>query len=141
MLKSVDPLLNGDLLKILADMGHGDTLAVVDRNYPSHRYGVPVVRLDGVSLAPVLRSILTVFPLDSFVESPVERMEIDGKPDALSPVHRAAAEEASHAEGRKVSVASVARSVFYERVSSVAAIVHTGEEVGYSCFILRKGVV
>lgn len=141
MLKSIDPLLSGDLLKILADMGHGDTLAVVDRNFPSHRYGVPVVRFDGVALAPVLRSILTVFPLDSFADKPVERMEIDNEPDTLSPVHREVAVLTEEAEGRAIGVAGVARSAFYDRVSTVSAIVHTGEQVGYSCFTLRKGVV
>lgn len=141
MLKSIDPLLNGDLLKVLADMGHGDTLAVVDRNFPSHRYGLPVLRFDGVDLVTMVRSILTVYPLDSFVDSPVERMEIDGEPDALSVVHRGVQEVAGAAEGRDVSVAGVPRLHFYDRAATAYAFVHTGETVGYSCFLLRKGVV
>lgn len=141
MLKSIDPLLSGDLLKCLADLGHGDELAVVDRNYPSYRHGLPVMRFDGVGIAAMTSAILSVFPLDSFVSSPIVRMEIDGDPDRLSDVHSEVHHLAAQSEGRDVVVTGIERTAFYDLVSGAAAIVHTGETEGYSCFLLRKGVV
>jgi L-fucose mutarotase len=141
MLKSIDPLLSGDLLKVLADMGHGEVIAVVDRNYPSYRYDVPVIRLDGVDASPAIAAVLSVMPLDTFVPSPITRMEIDDHPESLNEVHAEVVTVASNAEGRAAQVAGVPRSTFYELTKGVAAIVHTGETFGYSCFLLRKGVV
>ena len=80
MLKGIDPLLSGDLLKILDDMGHGDVLLLVDRNYPAAASGKPVVRLGEVSVLRAATAILSVFPLDSFVDHPLERMEVDDDP-------------------------------------------------------------
>lgn len=141
MLKSIDPLLSGDVLKVLADMGHGDVIAVVDRNYPSHRYGLPVIRLDGVAVAPVINAIVSVMPLDGFVSNPVSRMEIDDHPEVLNEVHQEVRDLVSSAEGRDIEVAGVPRSEFYDLTAGATAIVHTGETVGYSCFLLKKGVV
>jgi L-fucose mutarotase len=33
MLKNINPLLNGAILKALSDMGHGDEVVVVDAHY------------------------------------------------------------------------------------------------------------
>ena len=71
MLKGVDPLLNGELLKILDEMGHGDQLLLVDRNYPAAAAGRPVVRLGEVGVERAVAAILSVFPLDSFVAHPL----------------------------------------------------------------------
>ena len=80
MLKGIDPLLSGDLLKILDDMGHGDRLLLVDRNYPAASSGKPVVRLGEVSIIRAATAILSVFPLDSFIDHPLERMVVEGDP-------------------------------------------------------------
>src|SRR4051794_22646333 len=76
MLKGIDPLLNGDLLKVLDDMGHGDQLLVADRNYPAAAAGRPVVRLGESGAERVIGAILSVFPLDAFVRHPLERMAV-----------------------------------------------------------------
>ena len=39
MLKHIPKLLTGELLKILNDMGHGDTLVLADANFPRRRSG------------------------------------------------------------------------------------------------------
>ena len=80
MLKGIDPLLSGDLLKILDDMGHGDLLLLVDRNYPAAASGKPVIRLGEASILRAATAILSVLPLDSFVDHPLERMEVDDDP-------------------------------------------------------------
>lgn len=141
MLKGVDPLLSGDLLKILDDMGHGDQLLLVDRNYPAMSSGRPVIRLGEVTVLRAAAAILSVFPLDSFIDTPVERMEVDNDPSTTTDVQDALLELASQAEGRDLVFGVVPRLEFYERAKNVYAVVHTLDTVPYGCFILHKGVV
>jgi L-fucose mutarotase len=141
MLKGVDPLLSGDLLKILDDMGHGDRLLLVDRNYPAASSGRPVVRLGEVSILRAAQAILSVLPLDGFVEHPLERMEVDEDPALTTPVQDALLALATEKEGRQLEYAVVPRLEFYERAATAYAVVHTLDALPYGCFILQKGVV
>jgi len=141
MLKGVDPLLSGDLLKTLDDMGHGDVLMLVDRNYPAAASGKPVIRLGEVTVLRAARAILSVFPLDSFIELPLERMEVDNDPALTTPTQDALLDMACEAEGRDLSYAVVPRLEFYERAKSAYAVVHTLDAVPYGCFLLHKGVI
>jgi L-fucose mutarotase len=141
VLRNIDPLLEGSLLLHLDQMGHGDVLALVDRNFPSYRYGAPVVELRGVNVPDAARAILSVFPLDQFVESPMCRMQIDGSPDEISLPSQALIELAVAAELRPVGLESVDRFEFYQRAASAQLFVQTGETVGYSCYFLIKGTV
>lgn len=141
MLKGVDPLLSGDLLKILDDMGHGDQLLLVDRNYPAVSSGRPVIRLGEVTVLRAATAILSVFPLDSFIDTPLERMEVDNDPSTTTDAQVALLALASQAEGRDLVFGVVPRLDFYERAKNVYAVVHTLDTVPYGCFILHKGVV
>ncbi|HLS40254.1 MAG TPA: RbsD/FucU domain-containing protein [Ornithinicoccus sp.] len=141
MLKGIDPLLTGSLLAILDEMGHGDVLGLVDRNFPAYRYEAPVIDLRGADTAAAARAVLQVFPLDSFVEAPVRRMEIDGEPDTVTEATAALSRLAAEAEGREVTIASVERFDFYEQAKGAMAFVQTGETIPYSCYLLQKGVV
>ena len=84
MLKNIDPLLTGSLLSHLDRMGHGDLLGLVDRNFPAHRYGAPVIDFRGVDTGAASAALLSVFPLDGFVDEAVHRMEIDDAPDEIT---------------------------------------------------------
>jgi L-fucose mutarotase len=141
MLKGVDPLLSGDLLKILDDMGHGDVLMLVDRNYPAAASGKPVVRLGEVTILRAATAILSVFPLDSFSERPLERMEVDNDPTLTTATQDELLQLASAAEGRPLTYAVVPRLDFYERAKGAYAVVHTLDAVPYGCFLLHKGVI
>lgn len=141
MLKDIDPLLTGELLHHLDQLGHGDVLGLVDRNFPAYRYGRPVVDLRGADTAATARALLSVLPLDGFVEHSVHRMEIDGEPETEHEATRALARIAADAEGRQIAIASVERFAFYEQAAQAALFVQTGETVPYSCYLLRKGVV
>ena len=141
MLKGVDPLLNGDLLKILDEMGHGDQLLVADRNYPAFSAGRPVVRLGECGAERVIAAILTVFPLDAFVEHPLERMEVKDDPSLTTPGQDRVLEIARSTHPRPLEYGVVPRLEFYRRATDVYAVVHTLESAPYSCFILQKGVV
>lgn len=141
MLKGVDPLLSGDLLKVLDDMGHGDQLALVDRNFPAQSSGRPVIRLGEVSIMRAARAILSVLPLDSFQPHPLERMEVEDDPARTTPVQEELLALASGAEGRPLEYGIIPRLDFYDRVKGVYAVVHTLDSVPYGCFVLHKGVV
>ena len=141
MLKGVDPLLSGDLLKILDDMGHGDQLALVDRNFPATSSGRPVIRLGEVTILRAAEAILSVLPLDSFQPHPLERMEVEDDPARTTAVQGDLLRLAQETEGRPLEFGVIPRLDFYTRVRHVYAVVHTLDAVPYGCFILHKGVV
>jgi len=141
MLKGLHPYLNGELLKVLDEMGHADQLLLVDRNYPAFAASKPVVRLAATSIEEVLGAILSVFPLDHFVEEPIWRMEVSDDATKITPTQERVVQLVQSVEGVGVRCGVVPRGEFYARAAKVFAIVHTLEPAPYSCFILQKGVV
>jgi L-fucose mutarotase len=141
VLKNIDPLLGAELLGHLAAMGHGDVLAVVDRNYPAASTARRLVSLPGADVTSAARAILTVFPVDTFVEPAVLRMGAVGDEDAVPPVHADLQAVVDEAEGRAVATAAVERFEFYRRAAEAYLVVATTEARPYGCFLLTKGVV
>ncbi len=141
MLKGTDPLLSGDLLKVLDDMGHGDLLLLVDRNYPATASGKQVIRLGEASIVRAATAILSVLPLDSFVAHPLERMEVDDDPTLTTPAQDELLALARRAEGRELEYGVIPRLDFYRRAAEAFAVVHTLDAQPYGCFILHKGVI
>ena len=141
MLKGIDPLLSGDLLKILDDMGHGDQLLLVDRNYPAAASGKQVIRLGEVGVLRAAKAILSVYPLDSFIDFPLERMEVEDDPNKTTSLQNDVLSLACKAENRDLEYGVIPRLNFYERAKQAYAVVHTLETQPYGCFILHKGVI
>jgi len=141
MLKGIDPLLSGELLHVLDTMGHADQLALVDRNFPAASAGRPVIRLGEVGVVRALSAILTVFPLDSFVERPLERMEVDDDASIVTDNQRLVLDAASREHGAPLDYGIIKRLDFYKRVRDVSVVIHTLEPQPWGCFILQKGVV
>jgi L-fucose mutarotase len=145
MLKGLDPLLTADLLYALRAMGHGDELVLCDANFPAdavahHTTLGRVVRLAGASAPQAARAILSVLPLDSFVEHPAACMEAADQAEPLA-VHREVQTEVDAANGRPTPLAPVERFAFYERARHAYCVVATGERRFYGCFIFAKGVI
>jgi len=138
MLIGINPLLTPDLLHALAAMGHGDTIVLVDANYPATR-GKRTLDLAGADVVQALRAILAHLPLDSFVPDPACVMQVVGDPAAVPPVceqmNRVLAEH-----GQKPAT-SVERHAFYAAAESAYAIVRTGERRFYGNILLTKGVI
>lgn len=146
MLKSIDPLLNADVLQALRAMGHGDDLVLCDANFPADSIARQtvlgrVLRIDGVGTTEAARAILSVLPLDEAVDDPVRRMEIVGQPDELPPVHRELQAEIDAAEGRPRPLGSLERFAFYEAARRAYCVIATGEPRFYGCFLIKKGVI
>ncbi len=146
MLKNLDPLLNADVLYALRAMGHGDTLVLSDTNFPSDaiarqtRLG-KLLRIDNATSARAARAILSVMPLDTFVENAAARMEVVGNPTEIPPVQREVQAEIDRAEGKSWPMGSIERMAFYEHAKRAYCVIATGETRFYGCFIFTKGVI
>ena len=141
MLKKISPLLSPELLKILAEMGHGDELVLADGNFPSASMAQRLVRADGHGIPALLAAILQLFPLDTFVERPVALMTVvpghNYQPtiwDEYRSIIQASGEPFTDFE-------YIERFAFYERAKKAFAVLATGESALYANIILKKGVV
>jgi len=141
MLKGIHPLLHADLLHALASMGHGDELVIADANFPWASIGRRVVHLAGASAADALDAILTLFPLDDFVDQPALTMQVVGDPDAVPEPVRDFAEVFTKHGLADTEMGRLDREAFYARARSAFAIVRTGELRPYGNILLVKGVI
>ncbi|MCP5433305.1 MAG: ribose ABC transporter [Alphaproteobacteria bacterium] len=143
MLKGIPPELTPDLLHVLASMGHGDEIVLVDQNFPSASVAgeAPLIELPGVSAPRAARAVLALMPLDDFVEASAFRMEVVGDPARWEEVQSEVAAEIAAAEPRAPGMASLERHAFYARAKEAFAVVRTGETRLYGCFLFKKGIV
>jgi len=140
MLRGIDPILGPDLLHALRAMGHGDEIAVVDANYPATSNATRLIRIDGVDAVRVVDAILSVMPLDTFVDVAAFRMEVVDDAKKVPPVCREFEKVvARHAPGHEVG--AIERFEFYKRANLAFAHVATGERRLYGNLILKKGVI
>lgn len=143
MLVGIDPILNADVLYALRAMGHGDDLIIVDTNFPADSVAREttlgeVLRIDR-PVAEVVRAVLSVYPIDTFVDDAAARMEVVDEPGTILPVMEEVQAEVTAAGGP--SLISIERYAFYERAKEAYAVIQTGERRFYGCFALRKGVI
>jgi L-fucose mutarotase len=145
MLKGIHPLLNADVLHALRAMGHGDDLIIADTNFPSDSvarqtvYG-KLLRIDATA-ADAIAAVLSVYPLDTFVDDAAARMEIVGKPKEVPPVQKEVQKVIDKAEGKSWPMISIERYAFYERAKKAYCVIQTHERRFYGCFAFRKGVI
>ncbi len=141
MLIGIDPLLSPELLMILRAMGHGDEIAIVDANHPATANARRLARLDGADTSQALAAILSVMPLNSFVESPTACMQVVGEPDEVPEAVADFQSIVDRMAGFPVSIPRIERFAFYERTRACFAIVATGDRRPYANIILAKGVL
>jgi L-fucose mutarotase len=139
VLRGINPLLGPDLLHALASMGHGDSIAIVDANFPAAAYARQLIVLRGVDAPTVLAAILTVFPVDDFVPDPIAVMQVVGDAAVLPDPVREFTGLLSQ-QGLQPPVA-LERQAFYRAAGQAFAIVQTGERRFYGNILLRKGVI
>jgi L-fucose mutarotase len=145
LLKNLDPLLNADVLHALRAMGHGDYLVLSDTNFPSDSVARKTVlgkllRIDA-SCPRAARAILSVMPLDTFVDHAVFRMEVVGNPKEIQPVQKEVQAEIDKAEGKPWPMGSIERMQFYEVAKKAYCVITTAETRFYGCFVFTKGVI
>ncbi len=143
MLFHIPPALPAELLHVLACMGHGDEIALVDSNYPAFSdahstcYGKPI-ELAGRNLPEAMTDILTLLPLDTFDDHSVHVM---ASPAGTPAVHREAEKILAHIPGAPWSMQALERFAFYEHVKTSFAVVRTLERRPYGNVILKAGVI
>jgi len=145
-LKGIDPRLNAEVLYVLRAMGHGDVLILSDANFPAESVAAETVhgsllRMDNLPVAEAAEAVLSVFPLDTFVDDFAGRMEVVGEPDTIPPVQAEVQTAIDSAEGAPRPMISIERFAFYDMAKQAFAVIQTGERRFYGCIMLRKGVI
>ena len=141
MLKNIHWLLGPDLLYVLHRMGHGDEIALVDANFPAESCAQRLVRMGGVSATRALEAIMSVFPLDTYIDCPANTMQVVGDADAVPEIVSDFRRIVSHQSSPEVRCGTLGRNAFYSRSREAFAIVATGERRLYGNILLTKGVV
>ncbi|MEG1847082.1 MAG: RbsD/FucU domain-containing protein [Lachnospiraceae bacterium] len=144
MLKGVPAILSPELLMVLCEMGHSDRIIIADGNFPAESMGAGgiVIRCDGHGVPEILDAILTVFPLDTYVEHPMNLMEVMPGDTAETPIWDTYQEiVAKHDTRGKAAIGNIERFAFYEEAKTAYAIIATGEKALYANVMLQKGVV
>jgi L-fucose mutarotase len=146
MLKTIDPLLNADVLYALRAMGHGDRLVICDANFPADSIARRtalgrLLRIDNADAARAVAAVLSVLPLDAFVDDAAIRMEVVGKPKDVPTVQHEVQAVIDRAEGKSWPLVAVERHAFYEKAKTAYCVIATGERRFYGCFLFTKGVI
>lgn len=144
MLKGIPKILSPELLKVLCEMGHSDRLVIADGNFPVESVGknAVVVRMDGHGACEILEAILQVFPLDTYVEHPVNLMQVMPGDPVETPIWESYKEIVKNADERgENAIGEIERFEFYEETRRAYAIIATGEGALYANIMLQKGVV
>lgn len=146
MLKGIDPRLGAEVLHALRAMGHGDTVVLCDTNFPATSVAAEttwgsLLAMENLTLSAAAEAVLSVLPLDTFVEDFAARMEVVDAPDTLPPPQAEVQAAIDAAEGRPRPMVSIERFAFYEAAKQAFAVIQTGEQRFYGCVIFRKGVI
>lgn len=143
MLKGIPKILSPELLKILCEMGHSDKTVIADGNFPAESVGkgCKVIRADGHGACELIEAILTLFPLDTYVDTPVKLMAVTKGDPVETPIWDEYKKIISKFDSRSDIVGEVERFAFYEEAKGAYAIIATGESALYANVILQKGVI
>ncbi|MBJ7539376.1 RbsD/FucU family protein [Marinomonas transparens] len=146
MLYNIPSLITPELLYAMRAMGHGDELVIVDTNFPAQSHGKQCIRLSGVDVSQALAAILTLLPIDTFVENPFATMQVVGDPDAIPPavqeftdiIQKKAATQQTEEQQPPVGLE---RFDFYERAKKAFVIIQTSDSRLYANIIIKKGII
>ena len=141
MLYKIAPCISPELIAVLHTMGHGDEIVFADAFFPGNSFNSRTLRADGVRMVEMLKGVLSLINLDTFVADPVAMMAaVDG--DQADPKIAASYRKVidRHWPGTPPT-AFIERFAFYERTRKAYAVVVTGETSKYGNIILKKGVI
>lgn len=142
MLKNIPKIVSPELLKTLAEMGHGDEIVIADGNFPAETFGKRVIRADGISGAEMLDVVLTLLPLDTYSDPNFILMRLmDCDEGKINPIIWKEYKNVADRHDRNVRIGQIDRFEFYDRAKSAYAVIATGEEAVYANIILKKGVI
>lgn len=138
MLKGISHLISPELLKVLAEMGHGDEIVFADAHFPGHTFNDRIIRADGLGVDQLLNAVIPLFELDAYAPPLAMMAPVEG--DELDPAVEKKYREALFGKEPGVDIERVDRFAFYERTKNAYAVVMTGETAKYGNILLKKGV-
>lgn len=143
MLKGIPAILPPELLKILCEMGHGDEITIGDANFPGNSLSNRVIRMDGHGIPEILDAILSLMPLDQYVDHPAMLMQVVPGDRTETPIWEEYRQILARYEERKADcLEEIERFAFYDRVKTHSyAVIMSGEKATYANIILKKGVI
>lgn len=147
MLKGIPDIIGSDLLKALADTGHGDLIVIADHFYPPKTKSPQAVSIQakGCGAAQMLDAILKLVPLDvEYEKHPIAYMVPDADSGVVmenSPVWTATRQAVADNGYDPACVGEIERSRFYEKARNASITICTSETKPYGCIILQKGVM
>ena len=144
MLKGIPNIISPELLKVLAEMGHGDTMVIADGNFPAETVGKnsKVIRCDGHGVPELLDAILSLVSLDIYVDKPVKLMAVAAGDTVETPIWEVYKEIVAKNDQRGAEcIEEVERFEFYEQAKKAYVVVATSEKALYANIILQKGVL
>jgi L-fucose mutarotase len=139
MLKGISKIISPDLLKVLAQMGHGDEIVFSDGNFPGESIGRIVLRADACGVPEMLKAVLPLFPLDTYDNNVYLMDKTESDKDLDIPIWEEYKQITSEYTDKEPVF--LERFEFYERARKAYAVVVTGEGAIYANVILKKGVV
>ncbi len=139
MLKGINPIICPELLKIMAEMGHGDELILADAHFPAHTFCEKVIRGDGLQIPDLLEGIIPLLELDSYSDPLIMMAAVEGdqvdpqvEADYMASIRKSAPDAPAPVR--------IDRFAFYDRAEKAFACVVTGTTAKYGNIILKKGV-
>ncbi|GHV70387.1 L-fucose mutarotase [Spirochaetia bacterium] len=141
MLIGIDPVISPELLDTLFRMGHGDEIVLADAFFPGDSCNSRVIRADGIRIPALLKGILALMNLDSYVPHPLVMMAAAAGDELDPEVERSFRAVVDRYWPETPSIERIERFAFYERTKKAFAVVMTGETVKYGNIILKKGVI
>lgn len=139
MLKGIHPSISPELLKVLAEMGHGDEIVISDANFPAGTLNSRVLRADGIGVPALLEGIMPLFDLDTYEPCLLMMQAVQGDSLDVTVEERYMSTIRRHAP-EAPSPLRLSRQDFYARTRAAFAVVVTSERVKYGNILLKKGV-
>ena len=102
------------------------------------------VRADGHDIPSLLKAVLHLLPLDTYVDKPVALMDPvpnDKARGLKTPIWDEYRKIVDESEGKPINIELVERFAFYDRSKQAFAVVATGESALYGNIILKKGAL
>ena len=141
MLKGISPIISPQLMICLMEMGHGDELLICDGNYP--KFGCPAnrIRMNGHGITEILDAVLSLMPLDTYVEYPTTFMEVLPDDPYVPRIWDSYREIGSKHEPLGLREQAIQKAEFYPKGKTCYACIITSETALYANVILKKGVI
>ncbi len=141
MLKNIPDNISGDMIKVLMDMGHGDEIVIADANFPKFAHPEIVINAIGHNIPELLDSILSLIPLDPYVENPTVYMEVLPDDPFVPTIWEKYEEVGKKHEDKGMRAVKINKFDFYDRSKKAYAVITTSEKELYANVILKKGVL